>query len=328
MGKQESKLMEYVETNNLTALTEELNNMKDKPDKSTLNLLFHTACLKGNKPMAQKLLDTGADLCSLIDLDKPYETKYTSVLHRALLGGHLLLTQFLLDAGALPLIEHKAQIKLDLDTLLEPGATPLWCAIKGKLSRDEKLTAVRMILEKGGPKGINLESKFNGGLTILHMAAEEGLGEVVRELIIRHADTNVRDNKGKGIVHYAAEGHMKLVAYQAIHCNMRSLNEVYNVCSKECEWMPMLKKLDFDLNMTDHDGNTGLHSAAYIWSFSSYHMGWKTAHLDYLEAWHKTFTYKTLVTIGMDPQKKNKNGYIPDQVIEKGVVIVMLRKNS
>ncbi len=200
----------------------------DLTESAEVPMSLQEAAAIGDVDLVTRLIDEGAQLDGAVIED---ETAYTA-LHRAAIRGHRDIAELLLErganveardfSGARPLhfaVENGHQDIVEL--LLAHGAD---VAVKDKLGRnpfdilllnnDEDIrkllltkiaetgiyTAVRMG-DQGQVKvfldqGIDIDSRDDKGNSLLHLAVEGYLKNIVQFLVDRGADVNIKDKRG------------------------------------------------------------------------------------------------------------------------------------
>ncbi len=183
-----------------------------------------------------------------------------TALHEAVRCGHLeVVKELIIAAGA------------NIDQTDNNGETPLQLA-----ARCNKLEILPALLQAGAdPNAKNSETSQ----TALHEAAELGHLEVIKALIAKKAHINQTDNDGNTPFHLAAiRG--KFAVFPALlqagaDPNAKNSKTGLTALHKAVELglLEVVKALiakRADINQTDNDGNTPLHTALNI-TFSSLH---------------------------------------------------------
>ncbi|XP_042907879.2 uncharacterized protein [Parasteatoda tepidariorum] len=113
-------------------------------------------------------------------------------------------------------------------------------------------------------------------LSALHIASERGCYEIVKLLVQKNADVNIKTRKGDNALHLAlAKGHVKIVwlllAKGAIYDTPNSFNRIpleSAVLSKNLQLVRLfIEKKQLDVNYTNANGHTLLHLASEVGSF-------------------------------------------------------------
>ena len=120
----------------------------------------------------------------------------------ALINGHLDIARLLISRGADP---NFAEPDNSFDACAV-GRTPL-----GYAAKEGPLEAVRLLVEEAA---VDLDPRDANGWTPLFFAASNGFLDAVKLLLSAGADPRAKDNEGKTILFYAAQGNHK----QTVSC--------------------------------------------------------------------------------------------------------------
>ena len=181
-------------------------NLRDRAGRSAL----HIAAGAGQAPTVYALLMHGADV-------KAFDKEGRCTVHYAVESGNLNILYMLCEAGAdLSAIDYSLKTPLhlaakDFSAVLvrellalqtDPnvrdldGRTPLHY---GCLSERSTVAVIRTLLENGAEVACDARGK-----SPVHLAAEQGLDAIVRELALFGADVNCKDLNGKTPLDYAS----------------------------------------------------------------------------------------------------------------------------
>jgi ankyrin repeat domain-containing protein 50 len=190
-------------------------NQRHKRFKESQHLLYTVhrlwlAAYFGLRDIITVMLEKGVDVLT--------RTGYgETALHPAARCGQDAVIQLLLGAGA------------DINAINEARDTPLLIATGWGVQP----VVVQMLLEKGA----DVTARDDGGMTALHLAAENGHGAVITLLLEKGADVTAKSNNGWTALHLAAEnGHEVIVQ--------------------------LLLKKGADITAKSNDGRTALHQTA------------------------------------------------------------------
>jgi len=114
-----------------------------------------------------------------------------TALHLACANGHKDVAELLLENGA------------DVNAENKGGHTPLHIATRSTQCHED---IVQLLIDRGA--NINSKTKRQSN-TALHYAVQNGYKAVVRVLIDAGAVSDVKNNKGKTVFHYAKDQHIK-----------------------------------------------------------------------------------------------------------------------
>jgi len=316
------QLMTAVRANDLAGISQLVE--KNKLQKPQLNSALHEAVqTPGCIASINKLLELGADLTSLVD--DPFKKgvagyvggKQTNVLHKAALAGQADVFMLLLDKGvaAVSLIDQKCCLLKDNGST-EEAVTPMFCVIVGSFSDEmQRAQCGNKLLSYNK---INLENTFGEDKnTTLLLALLYGRNTLAQFLIANRANIQARNRLGKGVWHMFAKAHARLVATHAVK-NLNDLRNVHNFAERETEIAAMFVRMGADVHSADNEGNTGLHDAAWEYSYIFHDLAMKISYTDHMECFHKTTTCKVFVMNRYNIATKNKKGDTADDVIQRG----------
>jgi ankyrin repeat protein len=228
-------------------------------------MALHHAVEFGNEENSKILLEKGHTLT------KNNET----CLHLAAKFGHLQLVQLLAKTESVnaktkdkstPLSLAIANGHMDVaeylygdSTQRDRGDTLLHlCAAKGDLEMVKQLA-----------KKLQVDIKNKVGITPLQKATFHGHVGIAEFLFDQGADSNIKDNLGRTLLHAAAaEGHLELVRFvePKLEVNVRDNSGATSLhlaaLGGHCEVITYLLGVGADLNAEDHQGNNCLHFGA------------------------------------------------------------------
>jgi len=163
------------------------------------------AAVKGNSDIAIKLLDAGADVNGGSDATNLADI---TPIRAAVMFGHLELARLLLHHGARMDVFSAAGLGWDKyvkDQLAQnPGLAktkdnwqycPLWLAVNGGCA-----ATAEMLINAGADVNDDLHMH---GISVLHVAAAHGCGQLIDLLIQHGANVNAADGNGKTPMDYA-----------------------------------------------------------------------------------------------------------------------------
>ena len=156
--------------------------IKNSPQANTA---LHMACLRGNLPAVEELVDYYKEKKE--DLD-PTDLQGDTPLHEACRHGHLDIIKILLDHGANILADNN-----DFETVLHIAC------------KEGHSDVVEELLKPGrGDVKSMIDTRDHKRNTPIHCAVESGVLEVVKVLLSLSADPNVRSIDGIHPIHVAA----------------------------------------------------------------------------------------------------------------------------
>jgi len=181
--------------------------------------VIHTAAAAGHEATVALLLEYGADL-------NAQDVHGRTPVHDAVQSGDLSIVYMLCGSGADPLaldLENISPLHIAAEQgsdiivreLICLGANVLTRDLKGRTplhycssSKQPSVGAVRMLLEAGA----DADALDNDMVSALHLACEQGSDTIVRELVRRGADSQLRDLKGRTPLHYCCVSKQSSVA--------------------------------------------------------------------------------------------------------------------
>ena len=167
---------------------------------------------------------------------------------------------------ALPLVELLLAKGAEVNPTNEPGHTPLSWAVSS-----DNTQLVKLLLDRGA----DVKTKSDVGDTILHSAADRGDAEIAALLIEHGADVNAKIIGGTTPLHNAAwngrEAVVKLLLSKGAEADPKlttGVTPLFNAAGPGAErngkaCVEILLARGADINVTDDQGRTLLHTAAY-----------------------------------------------------------------
>ncbi|KIA75560.1 hypothetical protein HK57_00663 [Aspergillus ustus] len=199
---------------------------------------LYAAATKGNLPVVIALLSNGATMSN-------YHSYQRTPLHQAAAGGYNDIIERLIERG------------VGVNERDVVGLTPVYLAMIERHGH-----SVRLLIEKGADTSVK-----KNGVTMLHMTAGWGLGEIADLLITRGIPINGLADDKLATLHYAARAGDLAVAEILIKrgakINIRGQGRVTPLHlateSDKAEMVQLLLKHGADPNISDSDGLTPFH---------------------------------------------------------------------
>ncbi|XP_067675639.1 uncharacterized protein [Haliotis asinina] len=208
---------------------------------------LHLTCRGGSVDIAKSLIAVD------MDINKRGEHGRTPLMY-ASYNGHEEIVKLLLEKGALP--------NLDVSSIDEKDNCLHLACVKGELR------IVKVILDQAK---VDIESRGERARTPLMYACRHGQLETVKELLARHANTNVLDETGFSCLHLAAmKGHVPTAEWLLsvgqgidVDCtnNTGRTPLMYAMRNGHADMVDLLIAQGSDISVKDHSTVSCLHMA-------------------------------------------------------------------